>query len=128
MDPQVCFNELMEALEEQNHEVYEERFQNLADWLMNGGFAPIVNDLGTIKHEDAGILQGATRVTINDFPLSKSEINYWQNNGFPDFNPDIDHETHSIQLIDPVTPGPYRFEFCVWKANGKLLKKFPLGY
>ncbi len=129
MDPQVSFNELMAALEANDSELYYERFQNLSDWLMKGGFAPIVNDLGTIKA--IGFMQGGARNSINDFPTSKHEIHIRELHGLinhPDWPIRVSQpESHSIQLVHSAT-GPYRFEFCVWNENGKLVKRFPLRY
>jgi len=66
MDPQKTLENIFQAMEDKDEELFNESFIALYDWLRKGGFPPVCNSLGTTRVKtDSGYIEQPRKIIIN---------------------------------------------------------------
>jgi hypothetical protein len=102
MDPQATFRRILDAMHDNDSDSFHEAFDDLANWLKRGGFAPAVSDLGWVEQSTA---HGER--TVRRERIQTAAPHYY-----------------AIQTIEPGVLGAY--EFVIYNSRGESTKRFPL--
>jgi hypothetical protein len=111
MDPQACFERILDAIENQDADEFTGAFEDLANWLQRGGFPPVVRSLGEARYAVGPShnwqFETRPRKVLSCVPFDRP---------------------YTIRSVDPQAENPDRFEFVIFDgAHNKPLAVYKLA-